>query len=313
MEKNCGFEQWQNFYLDKVEQNLNTFLPPEEDVKDNTNSSLNLLHKAMRYSVLNGGKRIRALLVYATAELYKNNVSENKFCLLDRIACALEIIHSYSLVHDDLPAMDNDTLRRGKPTCHVAFGEANALLVGDALQSMAFEILSEDFSDNNNDILAKQSKLVNILAKSSGSLGMAGGQAIDLNAVGINLTENELQKMHELKTGKLILAPILMAAVAMNFSKSDTILLTNFGKKIGLLFQIVDDILDCIADPKLLGKSVGKDAQNHKPTYVSLQGLENAKNQANLVYRSAISDLSKFGEQATILQSLTDLIAKRAF
>ena len=270
MEKNCGFEQWQNFYLDKVEQNLNTFLPPEEDVKDNTNSSLNLLHKAMRYSVLNGGKRIRALLVYATAELYKNNVSENKFCLLDRIACALEIIHSYSLVHDDLPAMDNDTLRRGKPTCHVAFGEANALLVGDALQSMAFEILSEDFSNNNNDILAKQSKLVNILAKSSGSLGMAGGQAIDLNAVGINLTENELQKMHELKTGKLILAPILMAAVAMNFSKSDTILLTNFGKKIGLLFQIVDDILDCIADPKLLGKSVGKDAQNHKPTYVSL-------------------------------------------
>ena len=166
MEKNCGFEQWQNFYLDKVEQNLNTFLPPEEDVKDNTNSSLNLLHKAMRYSVLNGGKRIRALLVYATAELYKNNVSENKFCLLDRIACALEIIHSYSLVHDDLPAMDNDTLRRGKPTCHVAFGEANALLVGDALQSMAFEILSEDFSNNNNDILAKQSKLVNILAKS---------------------------------------------------------------------------------------------------------------------------------------------------
>lgn len=313
MEKNCGFEQWQNFYLDKVEQNLNTFLPPEEDVKDNTNSSLNLLHKAMRYSVLNGGKRIRALLVYATAELYKNNVSENQFCLLDRIACALEIIHSYSLVHDDLPAMDNDTLRRGKPTCHVAFGEANALLVGDALQSMAFEILSEDFSNNNNDILAKQSKLVNILAKSSGSLGMAGGQAIDLNAVGINLTENELQKMHELKTGKLILAPILMAAVAMNFSESDTILLTNFGKKIGLLFQIVDDILDCIADPKLLGKSVGKDAQNHKPTYVSLQGLENAKNQANLVYQSAISDLSKFGEQATILQSLTDLIAKRAF
>ena len=313
MEKNCGFEQWQNFYLDKVEQNLNAFLPPEEDVKDNTNSSLNLLHKAMRYSVLNGGKRIRALLVYATAELYKNNVSENQFCLLDRIACALEIIHSYSLVHDDLPAMDNDTLRRGKPTCHVAFGEANALLVGDALQSMAFEILSEDFSNNNNDILAKQSKLVNILAKSSGSLGMAGGQAIDLNAVGINLTENELQKMHELKTGKLILAPILMAAVAMNFSKSDTILLTNFGKKIGLLFQIVDDILDCIADPKLLGKSVGKDAQNHKPTYVSLQGLENAKNQANLVYQSAISDLSKFGEQATILQNLTDLIAKRAF
>lgn len=313
MEKNYSFEQWQKFYLDKVEQNLNTFLPPEEDVKDNTNSSLNLLHKAMRYSVLNGGKRIRALLVYATAELYKNDDNKNENCLLDRIACALEIIHSYSLVHDDLPAMDNDTLRRGKPTCHVAFGEANALLVGDALQSLAFEIISEDFANSNNDILIKQSKLVNILAKSSGSLGMAGGQAIDLNAVGTNLSENELQQMHELKTGKLILAPILMAAVAMNFSESDTMLLTNFGKKIGLLFQIVDDILDCIADPKLLGKSVGKDEQNHKPTYVSLKGLDNAKNQANLVYQAAISDLSKFGDKAKVLQSLTDLIAKRAF
>lgn len=309
MEENFDFTQWQKFYLDKVEHNLQNFLPPE--VGDN--SSLNLLHKAMRYSVLNGGKRIRALLVYATAELYKNNISKNEFCLLDRIACALEIIHSYSLVHDDLPAMDNDILRRGKPTCHVAFGEANALLVGDALQSLAFEIISEDFTNSNNDILIKQSKLVNILAKSSGSLGMAGGQAIDLNAVGTNLSENELQQMHELKTGKLILAPILMAVVAMNFSESDTILLTNFGKKIGLLFQIVDDILDCIADPKLLGKSVGKDEQNHKPTYVSLQGLENAKNQANLVYQTAISDLSKFGDKAKVLQSLTDLIAKRAF
>lgn len=312
MEKNCSFEQWQKFYLDKVEQNLQNFLPSEDN---EANSSLNLLHKAMRYSVLNGGKRIRALLVYATAELYKNNNSNNnnEICLLDRIACALEIIHSYSLVHDDLPAMDNDTLRRGKPTCHVAFGEANALLVGDALQSLAFEIISENFSANNNDILIKQSKLVNILAKSSGSLGMAGGQAIDLNSVGINLTESELQQMHELKTGKLILAPILMAAVAMNFCESDTILLRDFGKKIGLLFQIVDDILDCIADPKLLGKSVGKDQQNHKPTYVSLKGLENAKSQANLVYQSAIADLSKFGDKARILLSLTDLIAKRAF
>lgn len=313
MDNNLDFLQWQKFYLDKVEQNLQNFLPPEVC----NNSSLNLLHKAMRYSVLNGGKRIRALLVYATAELYKNNVSENQFCLLDRISAALEIIHAYSLIHDDLPCMDNDTLRRGKPTCHVAFGEANALLVGDALQSLAFEILSENFDKNHNnidnEILIKQSKLVNILAKSSGSLGMAGGQAIDLNAVGINLSETELKQMHELKTGKLILAPILMAAVAINFSESDTILLTSFGKKIGLLFQIVDDILDCIADPKLLGKSVGKDEQNHKPTYVSLKGLENAKNEANLIYKSAISDLEKFGENAKILQSLTQLIAKRVF
>ncbi len=304
-----NFAQWQKFYLDRIEQNLQNFLPPEVG----NNSSLNLLHKAMRYSVLNGGKRIRGLLVYACAELYKNNVKENEFCLLDRISSALEIIHSYSLVHDDLPAMDNDTLRRGKPTCHVAFGEANALLVGDALQSLAFEILSENFVGNNNEILVKQSKLVNILAKSSGSLGMAGGQAIDLNAVGINLSETELKQMHELKTGKLILAPILMSSVAINFSEEDSILLENFGKKIGLLFQIVDDILDCIADPKLLGKSVGKDEQNHKPTYVSLKGLENAKNEANLIYTSAISDLEKFGENATMLKNLTDLIAKRAF
>lgn len=264
------------------------------------------LHAAMRYSVLDGGKRVRPLLAFAAGELAGADVARVNYA-----AAAVELIHAYSLVHDDMPCMDDDVLRRGKPTCHVEYDEATALLVGDALQSLAFQFLSEQ---RLSDEPSKQLQMVKLLAVASGSRGMAGGQAIDLASVGKQLTLPELEQMHIHKTGALIRAAILLGAHCGN-GLNDVQLdkLDRFGKLIGLAFQVVDDVLDCEADTATLGKTAGKDADNDKPTYVSLLGLQEAKAMAQRLHSEALESLSEFGESAKRLRELADFIVLRKF
>ncbi|MFA7400088.1 MAG: farnesyl diphosphate synthase, partial [Sideroxydans sp.] len=226
-------------------------------------------------------------------------------------AAAVELIHAYSLVHDDMPCMDDDVLRRGKPTCHVEYDEATALLVGDALQSLAFQFLSEQ---RLSDEPGKQLQMVKLLAVASGSRGMAGGQAIDLASVGKQLTLPELEQMHIHKTGALIRAATLLGAHCGNgLSDAQLDKLDRFGKLIGLAFQVVDDVLDCEADTATLGKTAGKDADNDKPTYVSLLGLQEAKAMAQRLHSEALASLSEFGESAKRLRELADFIVLRKF
>jgi farnesyl diphosphate synthase len=222
----------------------------------------------MRYAVLDGGKRLRPLLVLAACEA----VGGHHEAAL-RAACAVELIHAYSLVHDDMPCMDNDILRRGKPTVHVQFGEATALLAGDALQALAFELLAPAGAGIPD---AVQARLCRLLAQSAGHAGMAGGQAIDLAAVGRSLTEDELREMHSLKTGALLQASVMMGAATGETGSAAHQGLADYGRALGLAFQVVDDILDVTADSATLGKTAGKDAAQDKPTYVSLLGLERA-------------------------------------
>lgn len=264
------------------------------------------LHAAMRYSVLDGGKRVRPLLVFAAGELAGAARSG-----LDRIAAALELIHAYSLVHDDLPCMDDDVLRRGKPTCHVEFDEATALLVGDALQSLAFQLLSEvPLCDDP----VRQLRMVALLAAASGSRGMAGGQAIDLASVGKSLTLPELEQMHIHKTGALIRAAVVLGALCGDgLDNAQIDRLDHFGKTIGLAFQVVDDVLDCEADTATLGKTAGKDAGHDKPTYVSLLGLAGAKEMAQRLHREAQDTLAGLGESAHRLRQLADFIVLRTY
>jgi farnesyl diphosphate synthase len=264
------------------------------------------LHAAMRYSVLDGGKRVRPLLAFAAGELADAEVARVNYA-----ATAVELIHAYSLVHDDMPCMDDDVLRRGKPTCHVEFDEATALLVGDALQSLAFQFLSaQRLSDEPN----KQLQMVKLLAVASGSRGMAGGQAIDLASVGKQLTLPELEQMHIHKTGALIRAAILLGAYCGNgLNDAQLNKLDHFGKLIGLAFQVVDDVLDCEADTATLGKTAGKDANNDKPTYVSLLGLPEAKEMAQRLHNEALQALGEFGESARRLRELADFIVLRKF
>lgn len=230
------------------------------------------LHQAMRYAVLDGGKRVRPLLVFAAGQLADAGSEELNSELL-RAACAVELIHAYSLVHDDMPCMDDDALRRGKPTVHVQFGEATALLVGDALQAQAFYLLSQGKNPPE-----RQLEMLQILAHASGSLGMCGGQAIDLASVGLHLSREQLEQMHQLKTGALLRAAVLLGALCgqeINASERDA--LHRYSNAIGLAFQVVDDILDATSDSATLGKTAGKDAANNKPTYVSILGLEASK------------------------------------
>ena len=282
----------------QVEAALARSLPPAEAIPAR-------LHQAMRYASLNGGKRVRPLLVFAAGELGAAPPER-----LQVAASAVELIHSYSLVHDDLPAMDDDTLRRGRPTCHVEFDEATALLVGDSLQSLAFELLAgQGFADRG-----RQVEMLRLLARASGSCGMAGGQAIDLEAVGKSLNQPELELMHALKTGALIRAAVLLGALCGNaLSDADGAALDRFAKRAGLLFQVVDDILDCTASTATLGKTAGKDAAAEKPTYVSLMGLERARDFAGDLRRQAREALSPFGERSRRLLELTDFITQRKF
>jgi len=263
------------------------------------------LHEAMRYCVLGGGKRMRPMLAYCTGKLLGLAPEA-----LDGIACAVEFIHVYSLIHDDLPAMDDDDLRRGKPTCHVAFDEATAVLAGDALQALAFEVLANDASiavppENRLKMLA-------ILAKASGSQGMVGGQAIDLQAVGRNLTLPELENMHIHKTGALIRASVVMATLAKpDLDPAIATRLDHYAKCIGLSFQVKDDILDEESDTATLGKTQGKDKDNNKPTYPGLLGLAGAKQKAQELHAMALSNLEIFGPEADLLRDLSLYIIQR--
>ena len=263
------------------------------------------LHEAMRYAVLDGGKRVRPLLVFAAGELVGADVSR-----LNIAAAAVELIHAYSLVHDDMPCMDDDVLRRGKPTCHVQYDEATALLVGDSLQTMAFQLLAEH---RLNDDAQRQLDMIKLLAVASGSRGMAGGQAIDLASVGRALTLPELESMHIHKTGALIRAAVLLGAHCGSVSPAQLDKLNHFGKLIGLAFQVVDDVLDCEADTATLGKTAGKDADNDKPTYVSLLGIQGARDMAQRLHREALETLVDFGDAAQRLRELADFIVLRKF
>ena len=267
------------------------------------------LHAAMRYATLGGGKRLRARLVYATGACLGVPMSA-----LHTAAVAVELIHAYSLVHDDLPCMDNDDLRRGKPTVHKAFDEATALLVGDALQTLAFEVLvSESESQANNMPLSPVQQLaqVAILARASGSMGMAGGQAIDCASVGLSLSLPQLQTMHALKTGALIAASVQLAAACVPLTRAQTAALTTYAQCIGLAFQIQDDVLDATGDTATLGKQAGADAALNKPTYVSLLGLEQAQAQAQMSVTQALSALAAWGSEADDLRAIAQQVVAR--
>lgn len=264
------------------------------------------LHEAMRYAVLGGGKRVRPLLAFAAGEITQADSARVAIA-----GAAVEIIHAYSLVHDDLPCMDDDVLRRGKPTCHVEFDEATALLVGDALQSLAFQLVAE-YKLADDPVV--QLDIVRLLAAASGSRGMAGGQAIDLAAVGATLSLPELEFMHIHKTGALIRAATLMGARCGSALDDDALAkLDHFAKCIGLAFQVVDDVLDTEASTATLGKTAGKDAQQNKPTYVSLIGVAESRKLAAQLREDALQALEKFGERARRLRELADFIVLRKF
>lgn len=260
------------------------------------------LHSAMRYAALGAGKRVRPFLVYSTGAMLGADEAR-----LDTPACAVELIHAYSLVHDDLPAMDDDDLRRGRPTCHRAFDEATAILAGDALQTLAFETLARDGA------LAAETRLAMLatLAQASGSQGMAGGQAIDLSAVGQTLELDALEQMHRLKTGALIAASVQLGALAAGADTNTQTRLARYARAIGLAFQVRDDMLDVTADSHTLGKTQGKDAAQDKPTYVSLLGLDGARGLAAKLLDEALDALHDLPGNNTPLHQLAHYIVER--
>ena len=264
------------------------------------------LHEAMRYAALGGGKRVRALLAYAAGEFCGAALEH-----IDVPAASVEMIHAFSLVHDDLPCMDDDDLRRGKPTTHKVYGDAMALLVGDALQSLSFQIISQDKLLKN---ATQKLQMLHILALASGSRGMAGGQAIDIDSVGIPLTREELEQMHIHKTGALIRAAALLGAYSADEPDDEKVkAIDHFAKSIGLAFQVVDDILDAEADTQTLGKTAGKDAKNNKSTYVTILGLSAAKQLARELHANAMAALSFYGREADYLRHLANFITQRSF
>ena len=290
------FRAWMEGVQAGVEDALGRFLPDAAAVPAR-------LHEAMRYTTLGGGKRVRPLLAYAAGELF--GASEDAVA---RAACAVEMIHVYSLVHDDMPCMDDDALRRGKPTVHVAYDEATALLVGDALQAQAFEVLA-----GAQDVApARQVTMLRLLAEAAGTRGMCGGQAIDLDSVGLSLSLEELERMHQLKTGAMLRVSVLLGALAgRELSSQEMEALKDYARAIGLAFQVVDDVLDATADSATLGKTAGKDAAANKPTYVSILGLEESRALAEQLRQQAHAALAPFGEQARRLRELADLIVQR--
>ncbi|MDR1367818.1 MAG: polyprenyl synthetase family protein [Candidatus Accumulibacter sp.] len=290
------FDEWTHSIRLRIEAALARLLPHEGTPPER-------LHRAMRYACLGGGKRIRPLLAFAAGEV--SGAAPDR---LEIVSCAVEMIHIYSLVHDDLPCMDDDALRHGRPACHIEFGEASALLVGDALQSLAFELLSHEC------LGPRRSEMLGLLARASGSLGMAGGQAIDLAAVGQDIRLEELERMHAFKTGALIRAAVLLGVFCgAPLDSEETALLERFVKSAGLLFQVVDDILDCTASTALLGKTAGKDAVANKPTYVSLIGLSEARAFAESLHSLAAGALAPFGGRGGRLREIVDFIVKREF
>ena len=293
------FQHWASAHQQRIEAQLQAVLPGAE-------LAPRRLHQAMRYAALGGGKRVRPLLAFAAGEISRAEVG--------RVAvagAAVELIHAYSLVHDDLPCMDDDVLRRGKPTCHVEFDEATALLVGDALQSLAFQLLADFRLADDTTV---QLEMVKLLAAAAGSRGMAGGQAIDLDAVGATLSLPELEFMHIHKTGALIRAATLLGArCGAALDPAELAQLDRFAKCIGLAFQVVDDVLDMDATTATLGKTAGKDAQHNKPTYVSVLGVAQARRLAEELRHDALATLDGFGERALRLRQLADFIVLRKF
>ncbi|RIQ30311.1 polyprenyl synthetase family protein [Bordetella avium] len=283
-----------------IEQVLETLMPAADIAPAR-------LHEAMRYAVLGGGKRVRAALVYAAGQACPVNSSLLAIeASMDRAAAAVELIHAYSLVHDDLPCMDDDTLRRGRPTTHVQFDEATAMLAGDALQPLAFELLAGMPIAPALVVQATQ-----VLARAAGSLGMAGGQAIDLHSVGKRLTRDELQTMHSMKTGAMLAASVTLGGVVAGASSAVRQALDAYAQAVGLAFQVVDDILDVTADSASLGKTAGKDAVENKPTYVSLLGLEPARELAEELRLAAHQALGPLGDSGVRLAQLADFIVLR--
>jgi len=297
--RTSDFQGWARAHQVRVEEALSRLLPAAE-------ASPQRLHQAMRYAVLGGGKRVRPLLAFAAGELAGADAAT-----VEVPAACVELIHAYSLAHDDLPCMDDDVLRRGKPTCHVEYDEATALLAGDALQALAFQLLA------GFRVAARpeaQLEMLRLLAQAAGSHGMAGGQAIDLAAVGRALTLPELEFMHIHKTGALIRAAVLLGARAGDgLSDPETGALDHFAKCVGLAFQVVDDVLDAEASTATLGKTAGKDAVQNKPTYVSLMGAAGARSFAEELRAGAHAALDPFGERALRLRQLADFIVLRQF
>ena len=312
---------WSQPHLENVERALERWVTSDSPVglKHGVNPVANLganpgptgaLVEAMRYAVLDGGKRLRPLLVLASCEAVNGNAQAAL-----RAACATELIHAYSLVHDDMPCMDNDILRRGKPTVHVKFGQAQALLAGDALQALAFELLTPDDSDEPvaGTIPADlQARLCRLLARAAGSAGMAGGQAIDLASVGRKLNEQQLSEMHRLKTGALLQGSVMMGAACGSPTSAQLHALAQYGAALGLAFQVVDDILDVTADSATLGKTAGKDAIQDKPTYVALLGLPRSKAFAQELLAQALAALDAANlPHPQALRALADMVVNR--
>ncbi|MBS0318662.1 MAG: polyprenyl synthetase family protein [Proteobacteria bacterium] len=296
----CELGAWSERRLAAVERALVDWVPADAPAG---------LGDAMRYAVLDGGKRLRPLLVLAACEAVQG---DERAAL--RAACAVELIHAYSLVHDDLPCMDDDVLRRGKPTVHVRFGEARALLAGDALQALAFELLTPDDGSINP---ALQAALCRLLTRAAGHRGMAGGQAIDLASVGQPLSESQLRRMHQLKTGALLECSVAMGAACGVPAPAAADALARYGAALGLAFQVVDDILDATADTETLGKTAGKDAAQQKPTYVSVLGLARARDHAQQLLAQALGALDASGLDAQgpartgLLRALAEMVVNR--
>ncbi|MDR2238826.1 MAG: polyprenyl synthetase family protein [Zoogloeaceae bacterium] len=294
-----NFQSWMAAVQERTERALDALLPPAATAPQR-------LHQAMRYATLGGGKRVRPLLCHAAGELAGADPAR-----LDIAGCAVEMIHAYSLAHDDLPCMDNDVLRRGKPTCHVEYGEAAALLVGDALQSQAFLLLAEHaLADDPR----RQLEMLRLLAQAAGSRGMAGGQMIDIEGTGQQLSRAELERMHAHKTGALIRAAILLGAqCGAPLPDAEMARLDDFARRVGLLFQVVDDILDAEASTVTLGKTAGKDAAQGKATYVSAIGLAAAREMADSLRGEARAAIETFGERGRRLHELAHFIVTRTF
>jgi farnesyl diphosphate synthase len=292
------FEGWSRRQLAEVERALERWVPEHAPAG---------LGAAMRYGVLDGGKRLRPLLVLAAAEAVGGSTESAL-----RAACAVELIHAYSLIHDDMPCMDDDVLRRGKPTVHVRFGQAQAMLAGDAMQALAFEVLTPTGAAAQAMPAALQARLCGLLARAAGQDGMAGGQAIDLASVGCALDEHSLSDMHRRKTGALLQTSVLMGAACGEVSAPAWEALADYGAAIGLAFQVVDDILDVTQASHLLGKTAGKDAANNKPTYVTVLGLDAAQRRAEELCERAHAALASSGLPGAMwLSVLADKVVER--
>lgn len=301
------FDDYLQYCRQRISGALPALLPAAHSEYSDADASAMLagLHQATEYSVMNGGKRVRACLVYAAAQAV--GCAPELDNDLDKVAVALEFIHAYSLVHDDLPAMDDDALRRGQPTCHIAYDEATAILVGDGLQSRAFELLTELESCTPEQSL----NMLKTLAAAAGSRGMVGGQAIDLGAVDNELTLEQLQTMHQLKTGALIRAAVALGAIAAGAGKTQLTNLDHYAKAIGLAFQVQDDIIDIESSTEELGKQQGADQALNKPTFPKLLGLDGAKQLAEQLHQQALAALKDFDDSAWALEELAQFIIRR--